>query len=64
MKKIVTTEKALANAFTEWERRYQADPDGFESSGTPEIDGPEKAAYLIEIINEQETEKSTGDSGG
>lgn len=64
MKKIITTEAALAKAFTEWDRRYLSDPDGFEDSGVPEQDGPEKAAYLIEIINEQEPEKSTGDADG
>lgn len=59
MEKITVTEKRLAAAFTEWERRWREEPDRFMkdserlSSTTPETYGEQAAPYLIEIIREQ-----------
>lgn len=54
------TEEDLASALTEWDRRYREEPDRFQSEAehllkdTPEGYGPEAAAYLVSILQEQE----------
>lgn len=52
------TEKELAAAFTEWDRRYREEPDRFDAemllaSGTPETYGEAAAPYLLKILAEQ-----------
>jgi hypothetical protein len=57
---IQATEKQLAAAFTEWERRYRENPDKFWSEGhkllkeTSTSYGDECAPYFISILNEQQ----------
>ena len=51
----------LAAAFTEWERRYREEPDRFMSdqerlAETEETLGEQRAAYLIELLTEQEVD--------
>ena len=56
---IETTLPELAEAFTEWERRYREDPDRFYSEGhkllkeTPRSYGEACAPYLAAILAEQ-----------
>lgn len=56
---FVVTQKQLATAFTEWERRYREEPDRFMSEGskllkeTPKSYGEACAPYLLKIIAEQ-----------
>lgn len=51
------TEKELAAAFTEWDRRYREEPDRFMSEAshllkeTPETYGAVCAPYLIALLN-------------
>ena len=53
------TQRELAAAFTEWERRYREDPDRFMSEAhkplkeTPRTYGEACAPYLLEILAEQ-----------
>lgn len=53
------TEAQLADAFTEWDRRYREEPERFESEavhlihGDPETYGEACAPYLLAIIEEQ-----------
>lgn len=53
------TEAELAEAFTEWDRRYRAEPERFHSEaarllrGTPETYGEWCAPYLLAILAEQ-----------
>lgn len=47
----------LAAAFTEWERRYREDPEGFQSDQERLAEGAESygelaAAYLLELLSE------------
>lgn len=54
---ITVTETQLAEAFTEWDRRFREEPERFESEavrllkGTPESYGDEAAPYLIALLN-------------
>ncbi len=58
-KPISVTERDLASAFTEWERRFREEPERFTSESvrllksSPETYGEECAPYLLEIIEEQ-----------
>lgn len=53
------SEKQLAEAFTEWERRYREEPERFMSEAakllkeTPETYGEACAPYLLSILAEQ-----------
>ena len=53
------TEQELAQAFTEWERRYREEPERFMSEAakllreTPETYGAACAPYLLFILGEQ-----------
>jgi hypothetical protein len=55
---ILATQRELAAAFTEWERRYREEPDRFMSDcarflrESPETYGDLCAPYLIQIIGE------------
>ena len=59
MAKINVTEEQLADAFTEWDRRYREEPERFRNEAsrllkeTPNQYGKACAPYLIEIIEEQ-----------
>jgi hypothetical protein len=54
---IVATEKQLAEAFTEWDRRYREEPERFQNEAvrllreTPETYGQACAPYLIALLN-------------
>jgi len=56
---ISVTKDQLADAFTEWDRRYREEPERFKSEAehllkeTPYTYGQEAAPYLIEILREQ-----------
>lgn len=58
----VITEKDLAAAFTEWDRRYREEPERFQSEAvrllkeTPETYGEACAPYLIQILGELKPE--------
>lgn len=53
----VFTEGQLAEAFTEWDRRYREEPERFEREatrllhGTPESYGEACAPYLLALLN-------------
>lgn len=53
---IQFSEKALAAAFTEWDRRYREEPERFQSEAehllreTPETYGEACAPYLIALL--------------
>jgi hypothetical protein len=53
------TQSELADAFTEWERRYREEPERFQSEAekllksTPRTYGEACAPYLLAIIAEQ-----------
>lgn len=53
------TEKNLAEAFTEWDRRFREEPERFESEavrllkGDPQSYGESCAPYLLSILAEQ-----------
>jgi hypothetical protein len=55
-KRLVATERELAAAFTEWERRYREEPERFMSEAqkllkeTPESYGEACAPYLIALL--------------
>jgi hypothetical protein len=56
--KNAASEKQLAAAFTEWERRFREEPERFESesqklAGSPESYGDACAAYILLILAEQ-----------
>lgn len=56
--KVITTKRALAKAFEEWDRRYQEEPDRFTSemevaAEGSKVYGDKSAAYLIKILEEQ-----------
>ncbi len=59
------TEKTLAKAFTEWDRRYREEPERFESEARrllysdPESYGGRCAPYLLSILAEQDEHGST-----
>ena len=59
VEKLSITEDQLADAFTEWERRYREDPGHFKSTvsrllkTTPYQYGKACALYLLEVIQEQ-----------
>jgi hypothetical protein len=51
-----TVKARLTAAFTEWERRYREDPEGFLSdqqrlAETEETLGEQRAAYLMELLD-------------
>ncbi len=56
---ITATQREIATAFTEWDRRYREEPERFMSEAqhllktTPETYGDMAAPYLIQILNEQ-----------
>ena len=56
---LAVTERQLAEAFTEWDRRYREEPDRFESeahrllTSDPETYGQACAPYLIALITDQ-----------
>ena len=58
------TVNELANAFTEWDRRYREDPEGFMSEGshllldTPESYGEEVAPYFVKILKDLKSDAS------
>jgi len=62
MTQIKITQNQLADAFTEWDRRYREEPERFMSEAahllkeTPHQYGQACAPYLIKIINEQATD--------
>lgn len=62
MKKIKVTQQELADAFTEWDRRYREEPERFSSEAehllkeTPHQYGQMCAPYLMAIIEEQRAE--------
>jgi hypothetical protein len=55
---ITATERELAAAFTEWDRRYREEPERFQSEAvhllreTAETYGDACAPYLVKILNE------------
>lgn len=55
---FTVSESALAQAFTEWDRRYREEPDRFMSEGyhllktTPKSYGEACAPYLLKILGE------------
>lgn len=55
---MTTTREHLAEALTEWERRWREDPEQFQSdterlAGTSEAYGDGASRYLVEILAEQ-----------
>ncbi len=58
------TERDLAQAFTEWDRRYREEPERFQNEverllrGTPETYGEACAPYLLNSLGEEESEPS------
>ena len=56
------TERDLAQAFTEWDRRYREEPERFQNEverllrGTPETYGEACAPYLLSILQEERTD--------
>ena len=56
---IEVTQELLANAFTEWDRRYREEPERFKSEEehllkeTPYTYGQACAPYLMSILEEQ-----------
>lgn len=51
------TPKQIADAFTEWERRYREDPAAFLSASerlaqNPQTYGEQSAPYFLEILAE------------
>jgi hypothetical protein len=60
----VVTEEILADAFTEWERRYREEPERFQSESErlaeePEDYGHGAAPYLLAILAEQSAGRSS-----
>lgn len=62
------TERGLAQAFTEWDRRYREEPERFQNEverllrGTPETYGEACAPYLLSILgNSAENEHGSVD---
>ncbi|MGZ0150681.1 hypothetical protein ACXJJ3_26725 [Kribbella sp. WER1] len=59
------SEQQLADAFTEWERRYREEPERFMAEArrllktTPESYGEACAPYLLAILAEQAGETET-----
>ena len=59
---IIATKDQLADAFTEWDRRYREEPERFMNEAarllhtTPHNYGQACAPYLIKILNEQSTD--------
>lgn len=59
------TERDLAAAFTEWDRRYREEPERFQNEaarllrGTPETYGEACAPYLLAILAEQRAARAT-----
>lgn len=55
---ITATQEQLAAAFTEWDRRFREDPDGFTSEAyrllkeTPETYGDACAPYFASILEQ------------
>lgn len=55
---VVFSEKAVAEAFTEWDRRFRENPEQFLSQaesllkGTPETYGDAAAPYFLQILSE------------
>ncbi len=55
---IIVTKNELADAFTEWDRRYREEPERFQSEvehllrETPHTYGQACAPYLIPILKE------------
>jgi hypothetical protein len=58
------TEKQIASAFTEWERRYREEPERFQSEATkllketPESYGAACAPYFLAILGEVQSATS------
>lgn len=56
---ITATQKQLEAAFSEWDRRFREDPEGFENqakqllTGSPETYGEACAPYFASILAEQ-----------
>lgn len=61
MTTVKATQKELAAAFTEWDRRYREEPGRFQSEAehllfsNPKTYGESCAPYLIKILDEQRT---------
>jgi len=59
--KVESTETQIRDAFTEWDRRYRADPEKFMSEAerllkdTPESYGRACLPYFLEILQEIKT---------
>ena len=57
---VFVTERQLAAAFTEWDRRYREEPERFQNEAArllkndAETYGDQAAPYLLEILTEQE----------
>lgn len=55
---IYAEEEELVAAFTEWDRRYREDPEGFENEaarllkGTPQSYGEAAAPYFVSILQQ------------
>ena len=66
-KEVSTTQDQLADAFTEWDRRYREDPERFMSEATHLLKetahtyGQACAPYLIKILAEQRGDGPTKD---
>ena len=60
MEPIVTTREAIAEAFTEWQRRWRTSPDaGVPPPGSPETFGDRAADYFIGILQRQRKERAS-----
>lgn len=57
----------LAAAFTEWDRRYREEPERFQSEAvrllkeTPQTYGAACAPYLLSILEDQRSQRVTGE---
>ena len=64
------TEREIAAAFTEWDRRYRVDPEAFQSEaarllkGTPQSYGDHCAPYFLQIISELRAASSAAPDAG
>lgn len=49
---IVITREDVVAAFDEWQRRYEADPEAFNTGDPGKTYGEDCADYLVELIAE------------
>jgi hypothetical protein len=62
---ITTTETKLVAAFTEWERRYRAEPERYATEAEKlaescESYGETCGAYIVQLLAEQNNEEVSG----